>query len=85
MTSCLWDVSQTAHPGGGPRGSGGALRRVARLSGRRELVAAGAMAYDRESRLVVAGHRDGAVTAWHAALGGGEGAAGEGRCRDCAE
>lgn len=64
MSSCLWDSGPH-----GPTHRGGSLQLVSRLEGRRALVGPGAVAYDPVSRLVVGGHRDGTVTAWHAAAG----------------
>jgi hypothetical protein len=68
MASCVWDGSALLGSGGsGGDGGEWPLRRLASQDGRRALVAGGCLAYDPVSRLVVGGHRDGTVTAWHAA------------------
>jgi hypothetical protein len=71
LSSCLWEGAALL----GCSNGGAPPVPAARLRGRRAFVAGGAMAYDPASRLVVAGGRDGTVTAWHAAAADGDGGA----------
>ena len=87
MAAALWDCAAAAAPpppaapqqqrrpslvgAGAGAAAGGELRPLGRLRGRRAPVAGGAAAFDPASGLVVGGHADGTLTAWHAAADAG--------------